>query len=83
MNPLFDNATHGGPLTAPATTSGLALTLEMPEDLTDLLIVTAATPIGLLLAVYCDDYDHEQERVISAVLLSIVLFPFTVTGWVF
>ncbi len=67
---------------APAVTWALASFMGMPDDLTDLLVVAAATPIGVLLALFCADYGREPKFVNSAILISTVLSPFTVTGWV-
>lgn len=67
---------------APALTWALALALGMPDDLTDLLVVAAATPIGILLALFCAEYGREPKFINSAILISTVLSPFTVTAWV-
>jgi predicted permease len=67
---------------APAVTWGLAIWMGMPDQLTDLLVVAAATPIGILLALFCVEYSREPKFVNSAVLISTVLSPFTVTAWV-
>ena len=40
-------------LLAPAATWILALALGMPQGLTELFVVGAATPVGVLLAIYC------------------------------
>jgi malate permease and related proteins len=67
---------------APAVTWGLAILLQMPEALTDLLVVAAATPIGILLALFCTEYDREPKFMNTAILTSTALSPFTVTAWV-
>jgi len=67
---------------APAVTWGLAILMQMPEDLTDLLVVAAATPIGILLALFCTEYNREPKFMNAAILISTVLSPFTVTAWV-
>jgi len=67
---------------APAMTWGLAIAMGMPEQLTDLLVVAAATPIGILLALFCVEYGREPKFINTAILISTVLSPFTVTAWV-
>ncbi len=67
---------------APAVTWGLAIAMGMPDQLTDLLVVAAATPIGILLALFCVEYGREPKFMNSAILISTVLSPLTVTAWV-
>ena len=67
---------------APAVTWGLAILMQMPEQLADLLVVAAATPIGILLALYCAEYDREPKFMNTAILTSTALSPFTVTAWI-
>jgi len=67
---------------APAVTWGLAIAMGMPEQLTDLLVVAAATPIGILLALFCVEYGREPKFINTAILMSTVLSPLTVTAWV-
>ena len=67
---------------APALTWVLALLLGMPDDLTDLYVVAAATPVGILLALFCAEYDRHPKFVSSSVLISTLLSPIFVTGWI-
>jgi len=67
---------------APAVTWGLAIAMGMPEELSDLLVVAAATPIGILLALFCVEYAREPKFLSTAIMMSTVLSPFTVTAWV-
>lgn len=69
-------------LLAPAATWGLAIGLGIPDDLTDLYVVAAATPVGVLLALFCAEYDRQPRFVSGAVLISTLLSPLFVTGWV-
>lgn len=69
-------------IVAPAVTWGLAIAIGMPDQLTDLLVVAAATPIGILLALFCVEFGREPKFMNSAILLSTVLSPLTVTAWV-
>jgi len=69
-------------MVAPAVTWGLALFMGMPDDLTDLYVVAASTPIGVILAMFCLDFDREPKFIGRAILVSTVLSPLTVTGWI-
>jgi predicted permease len=67
---------------APALTWGLAIALGIPDDLTELYVVAAATPVGVLLALFCAEYDRQPRFVSGAVLISTLLSPIFVTGWI-
>jgi predicted permease len=69
-------------LVAPAATWALALALGMPQGLTELFVVGAATPVGVLLAIYCAELDRHPGFVAGAVLVSTALSPLVVTGWI-
>ncbi len=69
-------------LVAPAATWILALALGMPQGLTELFVVGAATPVGVLLAIYCAELDRHPGFVAGAVLASTALSPLVVTGWI-
>jgi predicted permease len=67
---------------APALTWGLAIALGISDDLTELYVVAAATPVGVLLALFCAEYDRQPRFVSGAVLISTMLSPIFVTGWI-
>jgi predicted permease len=69
-------------LVAPAATWLLALALGMPQGLTELFVVGAATPVGVLLAIYCAELDRHPGFVAGAVLVSTALSPLFVTAWI-
>ncbi len=69
-------------LVAPALTWGLAILMGLPKDLTALLVVAAATPVGVLLGVFCSEFRREPRFVSSAILISTALSPIVVTGWI-
>jgi len=69
-------------LLAPALTLGLAIALGMPRDLTELYVVAAATPVGVLLVLFCAEYGRQPQFVSGAVLISTLLSPLVVTGWI-
>lgn len=67
---------------APAITWGLAIFMQLPEDLLDLVVVAAATPVGVIIAVFCLDFNREPRFVGKAILVSTLLSPLTVTAWI-
>lgn len=67
---------------APALTLALALALAMERDLTELYVVAAATPVGVLLALFCAQYGRQPQFVSASVLISTLLSPLVVTGWI-
>ncbi|MEO1204807.1 MAG: AEC family transporter [Pseudomonadota bacterium] len=69
-------------LVAPAITWGLALFMGLPGDLLDLVVVASATPVGVILAVFCLDFRREPKFVGQAILISTLLSPITVTAWI-
>lgn len=69
-------------LLAPVLTWALAIAMGIPADLTELYVVAAATPVGVLLALFCAEYNRQPHFVSSAVLISTLLSPIVVTGWI-
>lgn len=69
-------------IAAPALTWALAIAMGVPDDLTDLYVVAAATPVGVLLALFCAEYNRQPHFVSGAVLISTLLSPIVVTGWI-
>lgn len=69
-------------LLAPAVTWGAAVFMGLPDELVDLYVVAAATPVGVLLAVFCLNYKREPGFVGTTILASTILSPLTVTGWI-
>ncbi|MGD9783845.1 MAG: AEC family transporter [Hyphomicrobiaceae bacterium] len=69
-------------LLAPALTLVLARAMGMPEGLTDLYVVAAATPVGVLLALFCAEYGRQPHFVSGSVLISTLLSPLVVTAWI-
>lgn len=67
---------------APAVAWGLGVAMGLPDALIDLYVVGAATPVGVLLVVFCLTYNREPGFVGSTILVSTVLSPLTVTGWI-
>lgn len=69
-------------LVAPAATWAAAWGLGIDASLTDLLVVAAAAPVGVLLAIFCTEYKRSPDVVSAAVLISTVLSPVVVTAWI-
>lgn len=69
-------------LLAPALTWVLALAMGIPKDLTELYVVAAATPVGVLLALFCAEFNRQPHFVSGAVLISTLLSPLVVTAWI-
>ncbi len=69
-------------LIAPAATWAAAWGLGIDANLSDLLVVAAAAPVGLLLAIFCTQYRRSPDVASAAVLITTVLSPFVVTAWI-
>ena len=50
--------------------------------LTGLLVVASSAPVGILLAIFCTEYKRAPELASAVVLVTTVLSPLTVTGWI-
>ncbi|PPD28213.1 MAG: hypothetical protein CTY20_10935 [Hyphomicrobium sp.] len=68
-------------LVAPAVTWALAIAVGLPDDLTDLFVVAAAAPVGVLLAVFCAEFNREPRFLASAILVTTLVSPLVVTAW--
>lgn len=69
-------------LLAPAVTWGFLLLMGFEPQLTDLLVVAAAAPVGVLLAIFCTEHKRAPGVAGALVLVSTVLSPLTVTAWI-
>jgi predicted permease len=56
--------------------------MSMPRDIQDVIVVAAATPVGVLIAIFAAEYKRESEFISTAVVVSTVLSPFFVTAWI-
>lgn len=68
---------------APATAWGLAYMLGFSPDLTAFFVVSAAVPVGVLLAIFASEYKVEPGLASMMVFISTVLSALAVTGWVY
>ncbi len=69
-------------LIAPALAWGLCIAFDFPREITNVLVVAAATPVGVLLTIFAVEYKTEAEFISAAVVLSTALSPLFVTAWV-
>jgi predicted permease len=67
---------------APALTWAMLRMTDIEAGLADLLVVAAAAPVGLLLAIFCTDYERAPDTAGAMVLITTVLSPVTVTAWI-
>ena len=69
-------------LIAPALTWWICRTMGLPGDITDVIVVAAATPVGVLITIFAAEYKTESEFISTAVVISTALSPIFVTGWI-
>jgi predicted permease len=69
-------------LFAPAVTWWICITMGLPRDVSDVIVVATATPVGVLITIFAAEYKTEFEFISTAVVLSTLLSPIFVTGWI-
>ena len=69
-------------LIAPALTWALCIYMGLPRDVTDVIVVAAATPVGVLITIFAAEYKTESEFISTAVVVSTALSPLFVTAWI-
>ncbi len=69
-------------LVAPALSWWLCLFMGLPPDVSAVLVVAAATPVGVLITIFAAEYKTEPEFISTAVVISTALSPFVVTAWI-
>jgi malate permease and related proteins len=69
-------------LVAPALTWALCSYMGLPRDVSDVIVVAAATPVGVLITIFAAEYKTEPEFISTAVVVSTALSPIFVTGWI-
>ncbi len=67
---------------APVLTWWVCRFMEFPRDVADVLVVAAATPVGVLITIFAAEYKNEPEFISTAVVLSTAMSPLFVTGWI-
>jgi predicted permease len=56
--------------------------MGLSDDVTDVIVVAAATPVGVLITIFAAEYKTEPEFISTAVVISTALSPLFVTGWI-
>lgn len=69
-------------LAAPMLSWGICYAMGLPEDITAVIVVAAATPVGVLITIFAAEYQTESEFISTAVVISTALSPLFVTGWI-
>jgi malate permease and related proteins len=67
---------------APLLSWGILRFMGFPHDVAGVLIVAAATPVGVLITIFAAEYRNEPEFISTAVVVSTALSPLFVTGWI-
>lgn len=67
---------------APALTWWICVTMGFPRDITSVIVVAAATPVGVLISIFAAEYKTEYEFISTAIVISTALSPAFVTGWI-
>ena len=69
-------------LVAPALTWWICTAMGLPRDVTNVIVVAAATPVGVLITIFAAEYKTESEFINTAVVISTALSPLFVTAWI-
>ncbi len=69
-------------LVAPALAWVLCAYMGFPRDVTNVIVVAAATPVGVLITIFAAEYKTEPEFISTAVVITTLLSPLFVTGWI-
>ena len=69
-------------LVSPLLSWGICVALGLPPDVTSVIVVAAATPVGVLITIFAAEYKTEPEFISTAVVISTALSPLFVTGWI-
>ena len=67
---------------SPLITLYLCRALNVPADVTPVLVVAAATPVGVLITIFAAELKAEPEFISTATVISTALSPLTVTAWI-
>jgi predicted permease len=69
-------------IVAPALSWWICLTMGLAPDLTSVIVVASATPVGVLISIFAAEYKTEYEFISTAIVISTALSPAFVTGWI-
>ncbi len=69
-------------LLAPAVSWIICILMGLPRDVTDVIVVAASTPVGVLITIFAAEYKTEAEFISTAVVITTALSPLFVTAWI-
>lgn len=69
-------------LVAPAITWWICATMGLPRDVTNVIVVATATPVGVLISIFAAEYKTEFEFISTSIVVSTILSPLFVTAWI-
>jgi hypothetical protein len=69
-------------LASPLLSWWICHAMGLPDDITAVIVVAAATPVGVLITIFAAEYKTEAEFISTAVVISTALSPIFVTGWI-
>ena len=67
---------------APLITLYLCRAMGVPPDVTAVMVVAAATPVGVLITIFAAELKAEPEFISTATVITTALSPLTVTAWI-
>ena len=67
---------------SPLITLYLCHVMGVPADVTPVMVVAAATPVGVLITIFAAELKAEPEFISTATVISTALSPLTVTAWI-
>ncbi len=67
---------------SPLITLYLCHVMAVPMDVTAVMVVAAATPVGVLITIFAAELKAEPEFISTATVITTALSPLTVTAWI-
>jgi predicted permease len=67
---------------SPLITWYLCVLMGVPADVTRVVVVAAATPVGVLITIFAAEFRTEPEFIATATVITTALSPLTVTAWI-
>jgi predicted permease len=56
--------------------------MGVPADVTAVMVVAAAMPVGVLITIFAAELEAEPECISTATVITTALSPLTVTAWI-
>lgn len=69
-------------IVSPLLSWQICVAMGLPHDITAVIVVAAATPVGVLVTIFAAEYKTEPEFISTAVVITTLLSPLFVTGWI-